>query len=130
VKKIGQIIFWRSEAIYDSVAKNYWRPDISYDIYFLRDSLHVRDVSNKVRLVSSCDSINKGGDIFLIGNFILVSSSVCVHCSSLSNIDYCRKIIKRILESVPDKHRENWNKILKNLIIKKEAFKTDQQPTS
>ena len=48
VNKVGQIIFWRSEAIYDNVSKEYWKPDISYDIYFLSDSAHIKNLANNI----------------------------------------------------------------------------------
>ena len=124
VKKIGEITFWRSEAIYDEVSKKYWKPDIRFDIYLASDSNYVRRLAKEIKLVSSCDSINKGGDVLLLGHFILVSSSACVNCSSSSNIDYCRKIVKHILESVSNKDTYNWDAILKQFIIEKEQFKS------
>ena len=124
VNKVGQIIFWRSEAIYDNVSKEYWKPDISYDIYFLSDSAHIKNLANNIRLLSSCDSINKGGDILWVGHFILVSTSACVNCASSSNIDYCRNIVRRVLESVPKKDTYDWNLIIGQFIINKAKFKT------
>jgi hypothetical protein len=124
VKKVGQITFWRSEAIYDNVSKEYWKPHISYDVYLDTDSAYIKNLSDKIRLLSSCDTINKGGDILFVGHFILVSPSACVNCTSSSNIDYCRNIIKCVLESVPNKDTYDWNAILKQFIIDKAKFKT------
>ena len=93
VKKIGQIIFWRSEAIYNSTNKQYWKPDISYDVYPASALAYANSISDKIKLSSTCDSINIGLDVLLVGNFILINSSPCVNCASPSNIDYCRNII-------------------------------------
>ncbi|MEO5967915.1 MAG: hypothetical protein ABIP69_06620, partial [Ferruginibacter sp.] len=101
-KKIGQIIFWRSEALYDAKSKKYWKPNIKYDIYRLSDWAFIKRFSDSIILVSNCDSINKGGDIKIVGNYVLLSTSPCVNCANLSNIDYCRNIVKRILQEVPD----------------------------
>jgi hypothetical protein len=123
-KSLGQIIFWRSRGIYDEVAKKYWKPNISYDVYSISDLTHVQNLAKKTRMVSSCDSINRGGDILIVGNFILVNTSPCVNCSSSSNIDYCRNIIKRVLDSVTLKENSNWDSILDQLIIDKSKFRS------
>lgn len=120
VQKIGKIIFWRSEAIYDKISKKYWKPDISYDIY--SDSTYARNLAVKIKSLSSCAPLNKGGDILFVGHFILVSTSICVNCASSSNIDYCRNIINRIFESVPNKDTNDWNELLKQFIIDKAKF--------
>ena len=73
-------------------------------------------------MTSSCDTINKGGDIFLVGQFVLFSSSSCVNCSSPSKVDYCRGIIKRVLSSVTNIVTEDWTDILKQFIIEQRDF--------
>ncbi len=123
VKRIGEITFWRTEALYDSVSKQYWKPNITYDIYPALELKYVDSLADKIKLSSSCDSINKGGDLILLGRFILISSSSCANCASPSNIDYCRNIIKRIVNSVPDKNTNKWNKILNQFVVKKGKFK-------
>lgn len=124
VNKVGQVVFWRSEAIYDNVSKTYWKPDINFDIYTDSDSMFCKNLSEKIRLLSGCGTINTGGDIFVIGHFILLNSSSCVNCASSSNIDYCRSIIKRILDAVPDKDTHDWNAVLKQFIIDKAKLKS------
>lgn len=123
VNKIGQIVFWRSEDVYDRVAKKYWRPNISYDVYLLSDWTYIKKLSDSIILVSNCDSINKGGDIQIVGNYVLVNTSNCVNCASMWNRDYCRNKIKFVLESVPDKTALNFEGILKQFIISKGKFK-------
>ncbi len=123
ISKIGEITFWRSEALYDSVSKQYWKPNISYDIYPALELKYVDSLADKIKSSSSCDSINKGGDLILLGRFILISSSSCANCASASNIDYCRNIIKRIVTSVPDKNTSKWNKIMNQFVVKKGKFK-------
>lgn len=124
VNKVGQIIFWRSKAVYDYVAKKYWKPYITYDVYFVSDSIYVSSLAYKTKSLASCDSINRGGDVLFLGHFIMVNPSVCVHCSSSSNVDHCRNIIRRILEAVSDKDADDWNAILKQFIIDKANFKS------
>jgi len=68
VKKVGGIIFWRSESIYDKGSKKYWKPDISYDIYFSSDSIYVAGIANKIKLASNCNLINTGLETFPVNN--------------------------------------------------------------
>jgi hypothetical protein len=123
VKKMGQLIFWRSKAIYDPVAKTNWKPSIRYDVYSSADAAYAQRLADNIKQASSCDSINKGGDLLAVGQFILVSSSACVSCASSANIDYCRNIIKQVIASVPDQETASWNGILKQFIIQKARFK-------
>jgi hypothetical protein len=123
IRKIGKIIFWRSSPVFDSVSKQYWKPDISFDIFPAADSLHCINLSGRIKSLSSCDSINSGGNAYLIGHFILLSTSSCVNCSSADNKDYCTTIVRRILQSVTHTDSYNWNRILKQFIIEKATFK-------
>ena len=123
IEKIGEIIFFRSEPIYDNVAKKYWKPDISYNVYTPADFKTLSILSDSIRLKSSCDSINRGGDIQFVGNFILVNSSSCVNCSSSSEIDYCRLLIKKFLSEAEIKNENNWNAIIRSLPINKGYFR-------
>ncbi len=122
VKKIGRITFWRSKAIYDDVSKKYWKPDISFDIFPESDSAYLFNLADNIKAQSSCDVVNRGGDILVVGHFILISSSPCVNCASSSNIDYCRNIIRNLFESVSNKDTYDWNAILKQLVIDKGKF--------
>ena len=124
LKKVGRIVFWRSSAIYDNVSKKYWKPDISFDIYVDSDSTYITGLSDNIKLLSKCATLNKGGDILFVGHFILLSSSSCVNCASSENIDYCRNIIKHVLKSVQDKDTYDWKAILNQFIIAKAKFKT------
>lgn len=121
--KIGTLIFWRSISLYDKTTRMSWRPDICYDIYRQQDSALVTNLARKLRSYSTCDSINKGGDILSLGNFILFNSSPCVNCASSSNVDYCRNIIRYILSSVKQTDSNDFNKILKQFVIAKGKFR-------
>ncbi len=123
IEKIGEIVFFRRQPIYDNVTKKYWKPDISYDVYSPADFKTLSLLSDSLKLNSSCDSINRGGDIQFVGNFILIGSSSCVNCSSASKIDYCRLLIKRFLEEAGAKDENNWNAIIRNLPISKRRFR-------
>lgn len=123
INKIGKLIFWRSESIIDKGNNKYWNPDISYDVYLQSDWSFIKKLSDSILLVSNCDSINKGGDIQFIGKFILVNTSICVNCASSTQNDYCRSVVKQLLQSIPDKNVSNFDAIIKQFIIKKEKFK-------
>lgn len=121
-KKIGEITFWRSEALYDSVSQLYWKPNISYDIYASEHLNYVNSLAEKIKLNSTCNFINTGGDVLPVGDFILFTSSACVNCASVSNMDYCRNIISRIFNLVPNKNTNDFKKIIRQFIIKKGNF--------
>lgn len=122
IQKIGQIIFWRSEPIFDKPTNKNFSPHISFDIYSSSYFQFLQVKATNIKMTSSCDTINKGGDIILIGQFVLLSSSSCVNCSSPSKVDYCRGIIKRVLSSVKNIVTDDWIDILNQLIIERRDF--------
>ena len=124
VSKVGHIIFWRSIGIYDNISKKTWKPDISFDIYQDSDSAFCKNLSDRIKKSSGCDSLRAGENIFTVGHFILLNSTSCVNCVSSSNINYCQNIIRRILEAVPDKETYEWSAILKQFSIYKGKFKS------
>ena len=123
LNKIGQIVFWSVEPIYDKVSKKYWTPNISYDVYHLSDWPLVKRISDVLISTSNCDSINKGGDIQIVGDFVLVSTSPCVNCANSSNLNYCRYTVKNVLQSVKDKTVLDFGGIVKQFKIKEAKFK-------
>jgi hypothetical protein len=120
---LGQIIFWRTEGVLDPVAKAYWNPAITLTVYPQSSIEAVEALARSIYAGSTCDSLNKGGSVFRIGQFVLLSHTSCVQCASAANIDYCRKIVQHILEAIPDKTNPNWKAILKQLVIDKARFK-------
>lgn len=121
-QKIGQLIFWRKEPIINKKTNEILKPQISFDVYSSANSEFLQSIAAQIKMNSSCDSINKGGDIFVIGRFTLLSSSSCVNCSSQSKVDYCRGIINKILSSVENTATDNWNDILEQFIIQQSNY--------
>jgi hypothetical protein len=79
-------------------------------------------LSLKIKEISPCDSLKKGGNILLIGRFVLLCPSLCINCISSENIDYCTNIVKKIFSNVNEQNTSDWNEILKELPIKSSVF--------
>ena len=81
VKPIGAITFIRASPLFDEkyykANNKLWSPYFSFEIFLLRDSVFCFSDSKKNRMVSSCLPPFTGGDILLIGNFILLNRRVC-----------------------------------------------------
>lgn len=122
IQKLGQIIFWRSEPIFEKTTNKNFIPQISFDIYSSLYSQFLLAKGMNIKMTSNCDTINKGGDIFIVGQFVLFTSSSCVDCSSASKVDYCRGIIKRVLSSVTNTVTDDWTDIIKQFIIEQRDF--------
>lgn len=107
IHPIGIIQFWRSVPINDSVRMEIydklWTPSISYKIYNIRDSLYCQKLSRNARYISSCVPPVVGGDLIMLGDLILVNTSVCLNCSHYgSRIDYCRPVLNKVFNSIDD----------------------------
>ena len=122
-KGVGKLTFWRSEPIVDAKSGRKWKPNISFDVFLLTDRPDLKHLSDSLKLNSTCDSINIGGDIFLVGHFVLFNSETCIDCASTTKIDYCRNFVKRFLNSVTDKEIMDFEKILAQLEIRRQKFK-------
>lgn len=121
IQKIGEILFWRTLSIADRKLNN-WKPNIIYDIYKIEDIDTCSMLSLKIKEISPCDSLKKGGNILLIGRFVLLCPSLCINCISSENIDYCTNIVKKIFSYVNEQNTSDWNKILKELPIKSSVY--------
>lgn len=116
-KHIGTIIFWRSEPIITKSKNEGFKPYISFQVYTKQYFNWCASAAFEVFNQSNCAHINKGGTIISVGNFILLNATSCVNCSSDNSIDYCRAIVKKIMQNVEDTKTNNWNEILNQLMI-------------
>jgi len=105
INPIGTVRFWRTVSIDDSISiKVYdklWTPNISYSIYNVKDSIYCKKVSERVRFFSSCVPPDVGGDYIVLGEFILLNTSVCLQCGRYyTGLDYCRPILNSIIKQI------------------------------
>ena len=110
IKPIGSIAFMRNVKMYDkkyfAANKKLWYPYLSFEIFYLRDSLFCSEESKLYRRISSCTAPDVGGDLLVIGDFILLNRYVCLHVRKWDDdIDYARPVINNILSNI------NQNKI-------------------
>jgi len=120
---IGKITFWRIKPLDDGISlkiyNQLWTPRISYEIFNLRDSAFCLKQSRQTRMLSSCVPPNVGGDIFIIGSFIFFNRDVCLDCTKYDNgQDYCRPIIRQIVDKVDKSKVESLDEIVGQFIIK------------
>jgi hypothetical protein len=103
-KPIGQITFFRTKPLFDSVNRRSYgidrTPIIDFVIYNITDSAKCFERSEFTRHISSCVPPAVGGDIFVIGKFIFLNNSVCLRCYNENMVDYCRPTIKNIFSKV------------------------------
>lgn len=104
-KPLGFITFKRIVAINDTAYMELyhrpWQPQISFEIYNIKDSAYCKNESNTIMLISSCGYPNTGGDYIIVRDLIFLNTSVCVNCKSYdTGIDYCRPIINYILDNI------------------------------
>src|SRR5262245_22982486 len=80
-RSIGLITFWRNKPVHDSVHmvrhQELWTPQISFSIYPLSDSAYCKSQSVKMKMSSSCVGPDVGGDMYLVGNLILLNRDIC-----------------------------------------------------
>jgi len=125
VKPIGKIYFWRTDALDDGTGYGRdWKPEIDYEIYYLKDSSYCFQESLHTMLISSCLAPDAGGDILLIGNFIFFNHDVCVDCCRYSDKkDYCRPLINDLFKKIDLNKAKTLNKLIDQLNIKEGELK-------
>lgn len=121
-RPIGKITFWRIKPLDDGISleinNQLWTPTISYEIFNMRDSAFCLKQSHLTRMLSSCVPPNVGGDIFIIGSFIFFNREVCLSCAKYDNgQDYCRPIIRQIVDKVDKSKVESLAEIVGQFII-------------
>lgn len=105
VMPIGQLVFWRTKAINDSISKQVyeqaWTPYIAFDIFSIADTSYCYEQSTKTRLYSSCLPPDVGGDIIIVDKFLFLNHSVCVSCRRYdTKVDYCRPVIRYVFSKL------------------------------
>lgn len=107
IHPIGRVHFWRTVAIDDGISQKVynrlWTPSISFSIYQKKDLVHCKEISKRVRLGSSCVIPDVGGDFVVLGNIILLNTSVCVSCIRYNTgRDYCRPLLNKVFGEIED----------------------------
>jgi len=105
INPIGQLYFWRTVPIYDSISKivynRLWSPHITFDIYAIEQLSYCYQTTSRARFLSSCVPPNVGGDLIIIDKFVFVSRGVCLDCSMLdTKVDYCRPVINYLFSNL------------------------------
>ena len=105
IKPVGELIFWRTKPIYDSISKyvykQLWMPYIIFDIFSISDTSYCYDRSTRTRYYSSCVAPNVGGDIIIIDKYLFLNHSVCLNCQQYdTKVDYCRPIINYVFSNI------------------------------
>ncbi len=105
IKPVGQLIFWRTRSIDDSISKfvydQLWTPFITFDIFPITDTNYCYDNSTRTRIESSCDAPNVGGDIIIIEKYLFLNHSVCLSCRRYdTKVDYCRPIVNYVFSNI------------------------------
>jgi hypothetical protein len=90
---------------------------VSFNVYPIADSLRCRAKSRLTRSVSSCSYPNVGGDLYRLGDYILLNESVCISCKDKKVAD-CRSMISEILSSIKTMRYLSIDELLNRLPIK------------
>jgi hypothetical protein len=128
-KSLGLITFWRAKPIHDSVHislhQELWTPQISFSLYPLADSAYCGELSKRIKMTSSCMGPDVGGDMFRVGNFILLNRDICLSCVAyVSKRDYCRPVIARLLGLIDNRKVKKLADLEAQLTIQKGDSKT------
>ena len=121
-RALGKITFWRTQPIFDQIQKSEWTPNITFSIYPLTDKAQCTDLSLVAKANSTCEIPNIGGDILIIGKYILLNTSTCVECADKAKVDYCRNILKHLFEYIIDTNSGDLNYLFGQLPIKRGTF--------
>jgi len=124
VKPIGAITFIRTSPLFDEkyfkANNKLWIPYFSFEIFLLSDSVFCFSDSKKIRMVSSCLPPFTGGDILLIGNFILLNRKVCNAFSIKwdTDTDFARPVINKVLSTSNLSNIHSFQDFINELPIK------------
>jgi len=119
---LGFIRFWRIKPIANDPILNEQAPPpgINFEIFDIRDSSFCYRSAHNAIFYSSCVPPNVGGDVFVIGKFIFLNRSACVHCGSAGapHVDYCRPVINFIFKTLADSDISTLADIVRYLPIR------------
>jgi hypothetical protein len=123
-RSIGQIVFWRTKPIADSVYvsrhQEAWTPQISFSVYPLADSVYCEDQSRRFKMSSSCMGPDVGGDIYRVGNFILLNRDICLSCVGYtSKKDYCRPSLNQLINAIDKRKVKTLADLEAQMVVKK-----------
>jgi len=124
IKPAGQLIFWRTNPINDSISiKVYgrrWVPYMTFDIFHITDSSYCYEISEETRFYSSCVPPNVGGDIIIVGKFLFLNHSVCLNCQRYdTKVDYCRPVINYVFSKVDKTKITSLQSLIDQFVIAK-----------
>jgi len=105
IKPIGLIKFIRTESIKDKQREEIyledWFPSIYFEIYDITELEHCKKISKTIKMFSSCEKANVGGDLILVKNYVFVNRGHCLNCVQSENeTDYCRPILDKIFSNL------------------------------
>lgn len=128
-KAIGQITFWRAKPIHDSVHlalhQELWTPQISFSIYTLADSAYCSAQSRRSKMSASCIGPDVGGDLYRVGNLILLNRDICLSCVSFeTKKDYCRPVIAQVLNAMDPRNVKTLADLESQMGLRKGDAKT------
>ncbi|HXL55322.1 MAG TPA: hypothetical protein VN958_03630 [Chitinophagaceae bacterium] len=127
IKPMGQLIFWRVKSLPDKMSREVynsnWLPFMTFDIYKIRDSTFCKKISRQTIMLSSCVPPSVGGDMLIVGKYILLNKSVCLQCEKYdTNVDYCRPVINFVLNKAASNNALTIEEIVKAFPIKEGKF--------
>jgi len=128
-KKIGELTFQRTHEVVDSASERLYKsgflPNITFQIYDIKDSAYCFKISKLIRNISSCVAPDVGGDIIVFGRFIFLNLNVCLHCKRYDDkVDYCRPVINKIFLSVDKTKTNSLEQIVNQFPIEGQTMKT------
>lgn len=124
IKPIGQLLFWRTKAIDDSISKyiynQLWTPYIAFDIFNISDTNYCYDRSTRTRYFSSCVAPDVGGDIIIIDKYLFLNHSVCLSCGRYdTKVDYCRPVINYLFSNIDKTKITTIQSLVQQFVISK-----------
>jgi hypothetical protein len=132
---VSKIVFFRIAAVRDSMDKNLpgsgnknksagLKPAVIFNVYPVSVLVKIKAMSKKVILTSSCQPPDRGGNYYELTNFVLLNLTSCTLCATTSNrqVDLCKGNIDRILSVVANKEYKSFEKLCKDLPVKKGKY--------
>lgn len=130
-KPIGRLTFWRTKPIDDGSERLYnkfWTPRITFEIFTIAELTYCRKQSNQTRFLSSCVPPQVGGDIIVVGKFVLLNRDVCLSCQrNDTKADYCRPVLNYIFSGLDQSKITNLLSIVSQFPISAGQIR-EQQP--
>jgi len=125
---IARIVFFRNKEIPDKQSQEVYgngkRPLMILNIYPISLIDSIKEMSLDCKLFSSCVPPNKGGDYYILQDYILLNYSSCVPCASSDyKTDLCRGNINKIISGIKNKHFSSLEELLDNLPITRKVFR-------